>query len=81
MPMGKPKIGKVKQSITIDQKTWDRAGKILGDIGVSRSLFIEITFRNLWKSEEETFSKVTTDLFGDLFKESAKGLKRKKKKE
>lgn len=79
MPSGKPKIGKVKQSITIDQETWDRAGKILEDIGISRSRFIEITFRNLYRGEEETFSKVTGDLFGSLFKESAKGLKRKKK--
>lgn len=78
---GKPRAGKVKQSITIDKETWDKAGEVLLDIGISRSRFIEITFRNLYRGHEQTFEKVTNDLFGDLFKESAKGLKKRKKKE
>ena len=73
--------GMIKQSITINKETWEKAGKVLADIGISRSRFIEITLRNLYKGNEQTFEKVTNDLFGDLFKESAKGLKQKKKKE
>lgn len=80
MPQGKPRTGKIKQSITIDKETWDKAGEVLLDIGISRSRFIEITFRNLYRGKEETFEKVTTDLFGSLFDESTKVRKKKKPK-
>lgn len=72
--------GMIKQSITINKETWEKAGKVLADIGISRSRFIEITLRNLYKGHEETFSKVTEDLFGSLMDESAKGIKKKKPK-
>ena len=75
----KLKDGMMKQSITINKETWEKAGAILNDIGISRSRFIEITLRNLYKGHEETFAKVTGDLFGALIEESAKG-KRKKPK-
>ena len=77
--MGKPKAGRIKQSITIEKETWVKAGKILEEVGISRSRYIEITLRHLYKGQEQTFQNVTNELFKDLFDSSSKIAEKRKK--
>ena len=68
MNKGKPLRSKPygTKSITIENEIWDKAGMILKEVGLSRSRFIEITFRSIVGSDTNPFQKVSEGIVQDI---------------
>lgn len=54
------------RSISIDVKIWEQAATILHEVGMSRSRFVELIFRQLVRSRNNSFADVTADIFQDV---------------
>lgn len=72
---------KTKVTISLDKKTWDKAGEILSEIGISRSGFLNVTLTSLVKSAESSMGDVHQSTLGSLFDLAASKRKRLKKSE
>lgn len=58
---------KIKVTMSLDKGTWEKAGDILSEIGVSRSGFVNITLTSLVKSADSSMADVHQAMLGSLF--------------
>lgn len=70
---------KIKVNMSLDKETWEKAGVILSEIGISRSGFVNVTLTSLVKSAESSMGDVHQSTLGSLFELASS--KRKKRKE
>lgn len=70
---------KIKVNMTLDKSTWDKAGEILSEIGISRSSFVNVTLTSLIKSAESPMSNVYDETAGSLFSLAVSSMRRKQK--
>jgi antitoxin component of RelBE/YafQ-DinJ toxin-antitoxin module len=80
MSLKKGKYEKKRQIIYMDKEVWRAAEGIFKDVGISRSKFIELTFRQLIRSEKVPMKEVYEGIVEDMFESSSK-LKKKKVKQ
>lgn len=77
-------MAKIQRTITVDLDVWNKAGEMLKEVGLNRSSFIEITFRNFVRLEKvpvgEAFEGVMQDLYSAQRDRSQTKAKRKKPK-
>lgn len=71
---------KIKVTMSLDKGTWDKAGEILSEIGISRSGFVNITLTSLVKSAESSMADVHQSTLGSLFELATSKRKKLKKK-
>jgi antitoxin component of RelBE/YafQ-DinJ toxin-antitoxin module len=55
------------KQIYLDDDVWKKAGLVLKEVGISRSQFIEITFRNLARMDTAPSRTVYGAVMDDLF--------------
>ncbi len=59
----KEKENRIERGITLDRKVWEESGKILANVGLSRSRFIELILREVVRSQKVSFAEITGELF------------------
>lgn len=72
---------KIKVNMTLDKGTWEKAGEILSEIGISRSGFVNVTLTSLVKSAESSMGDVHQSTLGSLFDLAASKKGKRKKLE
>ena len=70
---------KVKVTMSLDKKTWDEAGDILKEIGISRSGFVNVTLTSLVRSAGSSMADVHMATVGTLFELATSKKKRRPK--
>lgn len=70
----------VKVSVNVNKKVWKGAKAILGDIGLSRSAFINVTLTQLVNESKGLVNRDdrVMDVVGSLFELSKAGRKKRK---
>jgi hypothetical protein len=70
----------VKVSVNVNKRVWKEAKAILGDIGLSRSSFINVTLTQLVNESKGQANRGDrmTDVVGSLFELSKVGRKKRK---
>lgn len=77
--MKKPIGDKIKVNMTLDKFTWNRAGEILSEIGISRSAFVNVTLTSLIKSAYSPMASVFDETAESLFTLAVNNMRTKKK--
>lgn len=59
----KERENRITRSVTLDREIWENGGRVLASVGLSRSRFIELMFREIVRSEKVSFAEITGELF------------------
>jgi len=63
-------------SLSMDRETWEKAGRALQDVGLSRSRFVELILRQVADAGDKTAGQIVDDISIGIFE----GLKKKAKR-
>lgn len=69
---------KTRINLTIDKEVNTQAKRILAELGLKQSTFVEVVYKALVDSETKPMAEVYGKVYGPLFKEMAKSRKKKK---
>lgn len=59
----KERENRITRSVTLDREIWENGGRVLASVGLSRSRFIELMFREIVRSEKVSFAEIAGELF------------------
>lgn len=57
------KENRIYRTITLNKEVWEQSGKVLEEVGFSRSRFIEMVLREVAKSQKVSFAEFTGEIF------------------
>ena len=68
---------KTRINLTIDREVNAQAKRILAELGLKQSTFVEVIYKALVDSETKPMKEVYGEVYGPLFEEMIKGRKKK----
>ena len=70
----RPSMGRF--TLSMDRETWEKAGRALLDVGLSRSRFVELILRQVAEADTKTAGQMVDDINTGIFE----GLRKKAKR-